>query len=38
VALCRFAGLRCPTEVLALRWGDVLWDQERMNVPNVKTG
>jgi integrase len=38
VALCRFAGLRCPTEVLALRWGDVLWDKERMNVPNVKTG
>ncbi len=38
VALCRFAGLRCPTEVLTLRWGDVLWDQERMNVPNVKTG
>jgi integrase len=38
VALCRFAGLRCPTEVLALRWGDVLWDQHRMTIPNVKTG
>lgn len=38
VALCRFAGLRCPTEVLALRWGDILWDEERMTVPNVKTG
>src|SRR5262249_55224814 len=29
VTLCRFAGLRCPIEVRALRWGDVLWDQER---------
>ena len=38
VALCRFAGLRCPSEVLALRWGDVLWDRDRLNVPNVKTG
>lgn len=23
VSLCRFGGLRCPSEVLALRWGDV---------------
>lgn len=37
VSLCRYAGLRCPTEVLELRWNDVLWDQNRMNVPNVKT-
>ncbi len=37
VALCRYAGLRCPTEVFELRWNDVLWDQTRMNVPNVKT-
>ena len=37
VALCRFAGLRCPSEVLALRWGDIVWDQNRMTVSNVKT-
>jgi len=38
ITLCRYAGLRCPTEVLALKWGDILWDQCRMNIPNVKTG
>ena len=37
LALCRFAGLRFPSEVFALRWGDVLWDRDRMQVPNVKT-
>jgi len=37
LALCRFAGLRFPSEVLALRWGDVLWDRNRMNVANIKT-
>jgi integrase len=37
LALCRFAGLRFPSEVLALRWGDVLWDRDRMNVANIKT-
>jgi integrase len=38
IALCRFGGLRCPTEILALRWSDVLWEQGKLNVPNVKTG
>jgi integrase len=37
IALCSYAGLRCPSEVLALRWGDILWDQDRMTVSNVKT-
>jgi integrase len=23
--------------VLALRWGDILWDQDRMTVSNVNT-
>lgn len=36
-ALCRFGGLRCPSEVLALRWGDVLWDQSRLVIRCVKT-
>jgi integrase len=37
LALCRYAGLRFPSEVMALRWGDVLWDRNRMQVSNVKT-
>jgi len=37
LALCRYAGLRFPSEVMALRWGDVLWDRNRMNVANIKT-
>ena len=38
IALCRYAGLRCPTEVLALNWSDILWDRDRMTVSNIKTG
>jgi integrase len=37
LALCRFAGLRFPSEVLALRWGDVNWERDRICVSNVKT-
>ncbi len=37
VALSRYAGLRCPSEVLRLTWADVLWDQERFIVHAVKT-
>ena len=36
-ALSRYGGLRCPSEVLALRWGDILWDQNRFVVRSVKT-
>lgn len=36
-ALARYGGLRCPSEVLELRWGDVLWDQKRFIVRSVKT-
>lgn len=36
-ALARFGGLRCPSEVLALRWGDILWDKERFIVHSAKT-
>ena len=38
VVLCRYVGLRCPSEVLALKWSDILWDSNRMTVPNEKTG
>jgi len=36
-ALCRFAGLRCPSEIVPLRWQDVLWDKNRMIVHSPKT-
>jgi integrase len=36
VALSRVGGLRCPSEVLALRWEHVLWDQEKILVPEPK--
>ena len=37
VALSRFAGLRCPSEVVALRWGDVNWERGRLTVRSAKT-
>ena len=35
--LCRYGGLRCPSEVFALRWGDVNWERNRINVRSPKT-
>tara|TARA_R110002072_G_scaffold42064_13_gene118247 strand:- start:29837 stop:31195 length:1359 start_codon:yes stop_codon:yes gene_type:complete len=37
IALARFGGLRCPSEVLGVRWGDIDWDQNRMLVRSPKT-
>ena len=37
VALSRYAGLRCPSEVVALRWGDVNWERGRLTVRSPKT-
>lgn len=37
LALARYGGLRCPSEVLALEWGHILWDNDKMTVPCVKT-
>lgn len=37
VALSRYGGLRCPSETLALTWGDVDWDRNRIRVPSPKT-
>jgi integrase len=37
VLLCRYGGLRCPSEVLSLRWQDILWDQNKIVVPSPKT-
>jgi len=36
-ALCRYGGLRCPSEVLGLRWSDVNWEQRRLLVHSPKT-
>jgi integrase len=35
--LCRYGGLRCPSEVLRLRWGDIHWAQNRITVHSPKT-
>jgi integrase len=36
-ALCRYGGLRCPSEVLALQWSDVNWQQRRILIHSPKT-
>jgi integrase len=36
-SLTRWAGLRCPSEVLALRWTDIDWELNRMIVSSAKT-
>jgi len=37
IALARYGGLRCPSEVLSLRWIDIHWDTERITVRSPKT-
>lgn len=36
-ALSRYGGLRCPSEHLALRWGDIHWDTDKITVHSPKT-
>jgi integrase len=36
-ALSRFGGLRCPSEHLGLKWGDIDWENNRMTVHSLKT-
>ncbi len=36
-ALVRFGGLRCPSEVLALRWDHIDWARARISVESPKT-
>jgi integrase len=38
IALCRYAGLRCPSEVLRLRWQDVDFVGGVMTIRSTKTG
>lgn len=37
IALTRFGGLRCPSEVLALNWEDIDWQGKRFTVTSPKT-
>lgn len=37
VSLSRYGGLRCPSEVLSLRWDGIDWEKETMNVYSPKT-
>lgn len=37
IALSRYAGLRCPSEIMALRWGDVDRERGRLTVRSAKT-
>jgi integrase len=36
-ALCRFGGLRCPSEVLSMKWEDISWAERRVTVRSPKT-
>ncbi|HML73578.1 MAG TPA: tyrosine-type recombinase/integrase [Anaerohalosphaeraceae bacterium] len=35
--LARFGGLRCPSEVLSLKWADIDWEKKRFTVHSPKT-
>ena len=35
--LCRWGGLRCPSEVLRLKWEDVNWEEKKIAVHASKT-
>lgn len=37
VALARYGGLRCPSEVVGLEWSDVKWDEDKFFVHAPKT-
>jgi integrase len=37
IALCRFGGLRCPSEVLSLRWDHIDWQNNRITLASPKT-
>jgi integrase len=37
LALSRFGGLRCPSEVLSLKWEHIHWDRQRITVISPKT-
>ena len=36
--LARYGGLRCPSEVLGLKWTDVDWAKNQLRIDSPKTG
>jgi integrase len=38
LALARYAGIRCPSEAINLRWEDVVFAENKLFVPNAKLG
>jgi integrase len=36
-ALCRYGAVRCPSELLTLKWTDVNWEQSRILIHSPKT-
>ncbi|MFC1762565.1 tyrosine-type recombinase/integrase [Planctomycetota bacterium] len=37
IGLARYGGLRCPSEILALRWEDIDWDKRKICITSSKT-
>ncbi|WP_391529985.1 tyrosine-type recombinase/integrase [Bremerella volcania] len=37
IALARYGGLRCPSEILELKWSDIDWENRRIMVSSPKT-
>jgi integrase len=37
IALARWGGMRCPSEVLSITWADIDWDKSRIRVTSPKT-
>jgi len=38
ICLARFCGLRCPSEILSLRWDDIDWSEDALTIDSPKTG
>lgn len=36
-AFARFGGMRCPSEVLSVKWEDINWEHGKIRVPSPKT-
>ena len=37
IGIARYAGLRCPSEIRELKWGDLDWDRKSLTVRSPKT-